>query len=70
MKTLQDIQTQIVQLTTNIEVNYPELYRSLEESPSPFVSYSYPNITRAIMQDYLNGLKQILKQYLKNHNLK
>ncbi|MFD1016161.1 hypothetical protein [Winogradskyella rapida] len=70
MKTLQDIQTQIVQLTTNIEVNYPELYRSLEESPSTLVSNPHPSITRAIMQDYLNGLKQVLKQYLKNHNSK
>jgi hypothetical protein len=67
MKTFQDIITQIMQLTTNIETNYPELYATLNENPETIPSMEHPAINISIMEDYLNSLKQILKQYIKTH---
>ena len=68
MKTLQNLENQIIRLTTSIEVNYPELYKSLDESPITIPSSSHPHMTIGIMEDYLETLKQMLKQYTKTHN--
>ncbi|PWK20699.1 hypothetical protein [Xanthomarina spongicola] len=70
MKTLQDIQTQIIKLTSNIETNYPELYVTLEENPITIPSTKHPEISLSVMQDYLESLKQILKQYIKTHGIR
>jgi len=68
MKTLQDIENQIIRLTLSIEVNYPELYVNLDENPMTIPSKDNPDMNIAIMEDYLESLKQILKQYIKTHN--
>lgn len=70
MKTLQDIENQIIRLTTSIEVNYPELYTTLDENPITIPSIANPDMTISVMEDYLESLKQILKQYIKTHNKK
>lgn len=70
MKTLQDIENQIIRLTTSIEVNYPELYVTLDENPTTIPSIIHPDITLSDMEDCLESLKQILKQYIKTHNKK
>jgi len=70
MKTLQDIENQIIRLTTSIEVNYPELYVRLDESPVTIPSSEHPHMTKSIMEDYLETLKDILKEYIKTHNKK
>jgi hypothetical protein len=67
MKTLQNILTQITQLTSNIETNYPELYATLGENPTTIPSMAHPDINKTIMEDYLDSLKQILKQYIITH---
>jgi len=68
MKTLQDIENQIIRLTLSIEVNYPELYVNLDENPMTIPSKDNPDMNISIMEDYLESLKQILKQYIKTHN--
>ncbi|MBU2928629.1 hypothetical protein [Winogradskyella psychrotolerans] len=68
MKTLQTIENQIIRLTTSIEVNYPELYKTLDESPITVPSSAHPDMTVTIMEEYLETLKQMLKQYTKTHN--
>ncbi|WP_299124325.1 hypothetical protein [uncultured Winogradskyella sp.] len=70
MKTLQDIEDQIIRLTLSIEVNYPELYATLDENPITIPSQDHPEMNIKIMEDYLESLKQILKQYTKTHNKK
>ncbi len=70
MKTLQDIENQIIRLTLSIEVNYPELYATLDENPITIPSKNHPDMNIKIMEDYLESLKQILKQYTKTHNKK
>jgi hypothetical protein len=67
MKTLQNIETQIVTLTTSIEVNYPELYALLDENPMTIPTVVDPKMNISVMEDYLESLKQILKQYIKTH---
>lgn len=70
MKTLQDIENQIIRLTLSIEVNYPELYATLDENPITIPSKGHLDMNIKIMEDYLESLKQILKQYIKTHNKK
>ena len=68
MKTVHDIENQIIRLTTSIEVNYPELYATLDENPITIPTVVCPDMDIAVMEDYLESLKQILKQYTKTHN--
>ncbi|TXD50126.1 hypothetical protein [Polaribacter sp. IC073] len=67
MKNLQTILTQITQLTTNIETNYPELYRSLDENPMTIPSVNHPHIDATVMQEYLENLKQLLWHHIETH---
>jgi hypothetical protein len=68
MKTIQDIENQIIRLTMSIKFNYPELYATLDENPITIPSEIHPDMNISIMEDYLESLKQILKQYIKTHN--
>jgi hypothetical protein len=68
MKTLQDIENKILELTTTIETNYPELYAQLGENPITIPSKKHPKMNISIMEEYLESLKQILKQYTKTHS--
>ena len=67
MKNLQTVLTQITQLTTDIETNYPELYRSLDENPMTIPSMNHPHIDSKVMQDYLGSLKQLLLHHIETH---
>ena len=70
MKTLQGIETQITRLTTNIKINYPELYATLDENPMTIPSKNHPDINISVMEDYLESLKQLLKHHLETHKSK
>lgn len=67
MPTLQTIFTEITELTGNIETNYPELYRTLDENPMTIVSSAHVDINVQVMEDYLNSLKQLLKHHMQLH---
>ena len=67
MKTLQSLENQIITLTTSIEVNYPELYALLDENPMTISTVVDPKMNISVMEDYLESLKQILKQYIKTY---
>ncbi len=67
MKNLHGILTEITQLTTNIETNYPELYRSLDENPMTIPVSDHPHIDKKIMEEYLESLKQLLEHHLETH---
>jgi hypothetical protein len=68
MKTFQDIIDQIIRLTLSIEVNYPELYATLDENPITIPSKNNSEMDIKSMENYLESLKQILKRYTKTHN--
>jgi hypothetical protein len=67
MKDLQQILSQISKLTTNIEVNYPELYQYLNEDPITIPSESNPDINIKVMNEYLESLKELLKHHIETH---
>ncbi len=70
MKNLHSILTEITQLTTNIETNYPGLYRTLDENPMTIPVSDHPHIDKMIMQEYLESLKQLLEHHLETHKNK
>jgi hypothetical protein len=70
MENLHNIQTEITQLTTNIETNYPEIYRFLDENPMTIATSNNPHVDKMAMQEYLESLKQLLKHHLETHKNK
>ncbi|WP_299107636.1 hypothetical protein [uncultured Winogradskyella sp.] len=70
MKDLHNMLKEITELTTDIETNYPELYRSLEEIPMTIPTNENPNVDKVVMQDYLESLKQLLEHYLKEEKVR
>lgn len=59
--------TKITQLTSNIESNYPELYRFLDENPLTIPNVSHPTIDQDTLLAYFESLKQLLKHHLETH---
>ena len=70
MKNLQKILKQITNLTLKIEVEYPELYCFLNEDILTIPSKNHPKINIKVMQNYLETLQQMLKEYIKTHEKK
>ncbi|WP_339627915.1 hypothetical protein [uncultured Maribacter sp.] len=64
MKDIHKLLKAITQLTTTIETNYPELYRSLDENPMTIPSTAHPHIDKELMQEYLESLKELLGHHL------
>tara|TARA_R110001583_G_scaffold165055_1_gene317527 strand:+ start:3484 stop:3696 length:213 start_codon:yes stop_codon:yes gene_type:complete len=69
MKKLQEILSEITELTFKIENNYPELYQFLGENPLTIPSDNHPDINEKVMQDYLESLKQLLAHHLETHKI-
>ncbi|MEP2278608.1 hypothetical protein [Maribacter sp.] len=67
MKQLHKVLNEITQLTSNIETNYPELYRSLDENPMTLPVSQHLHMDKVVMQEYLENLKQMLHHYLEEH---
>jgi hypothetical protein len=70
MKELHKILNEITQLTTNMETNYPELYRSLDENPMTLPISKHPHIDKVVMQEYLDSLKELLESYVAEEKIK
>ncbi|ADV50271.1 hypothetical protein I2486_14815 [Cellulophaga sp. E16_2] len=70
MKNLHTILNEITQLTTNIETNYPELYRSLDENPMTLPDNAHPHMDKIVMKEYLESLKELLEHYLEEEKTK
>lgn len=67
MKKLHSLLTEITQLSTNIATNYPELYQFLNENPMTIPAVDHPEINETVMQEYLRGLKDLLRHHLETH---
>lgn len=70
MKNLHNILTQITALTTNIETNYPELYRSLDENPMTLPVSKHPHIDKKVMEEYLESLTDVLNHYVEEEKIR
>lgn len=70
MKNLHQLMVEITQLTTDMETNYPELYKFLDENPITIPSEKHPTIDKQALINYLETLKQLLKNHIQSHKIK
>jgi uncharacterized protein YnzC (UPF0291/DUF896 family) len=69
MNNLQNTLKEISQLTKTIETNYPELYKYLDENPMTIPSQSNPSIDKKILQEYLESLRQLVKNHIETRKI-
>lgn len=58
---------EIIQITTEIETDYPELYRYLEETPLFLGNVKEGNVNSKDLEYYLETLKTQLYNHIKTH---
>jgi hypothetical protein len=68
MRTNNQIIQEIIQLTTEIETKYPELYKNMEETPTSVDDYAENNICTADLLKYLETLKSQIQHHIDTHN--
>ena len=59
----------ISKLTVEIEVNYPGLYRNLDDDPMTIPAMGDPSMDERVFSEYLDGLKQLVKRYLESRKI-
>ncbi|MBL7901596.1 MAG: hypothetical protein JNK73_06350 [Bacteroidia bacterium] len=67
MKKINQIMSEIIDLTTEIEVKYPELYQYLDETPITICKTPEKEICMADLEGYLNTLKNQLMNHIATH---
>ena len=67
MKEIKTLLQEITDLTYKIETTYPELYRYLDENPLTLPVSSHPHIDKAVLQEYLQALRELLRHHLETH---
>ncbi len=65
MKTIKEINSDILKLTLLIQDNYPELSQFIEEMPVTIPNQSKPEISPNFLLDYYNSLNEIVTKYEK-----
>jgi len=64
---MKDLLLEITELTTKMETNYPELYRSLDENLITLATSSHTHVDEEVMKEYLKSLKQLLQHHIETH---
>mgnify|MGYP003637920119 CR=1 FL=1 len=67
MNNLRKVLGEISELTSDIETNYPELYRSLDENPLTIPAKNHPQVNKDDLKEYLESLKELIKHHLETH---
>ncbi len=67
MKKLNQLMSEIIELTTEIEIKYPELYKYLDETPITICKTPEKEICIADLESYLNTLKNQLNNHIATH---
>lgn len=67
MQTLHTLMQEIIQLTGNIETNYPELYKYLEETPLSLTETDAKMVDTEDLKKYLETLKAQLRHHIETH---
>lgn len=62
MKTEKELNAKIMSITNKIRENRPELIKYLDEMPITIPNGSDPEITRKILMDYIESLKNLLNK--------
>lgn len=66
MNQIQELNSNIIEITMKIQERYPELYELLSEMPITIPNIKNPTITFEILDSYYNSLRSILDTY--NYN--
>ncbi|HUH28995.1 hypothetical protein [Gelidibacter sp.] len=68
MKLSQSILSEIMQVTRDIEQNYPELEKFLDERPMTLPDENDPDakVDNEALEKYLSSLKNLVKKYKKS----
>jgi len=67
MKTLQELYSEISKIVLDIENNYPELYKYLDENPITLTESSKPKVDVKSLEDYKESLIDLIETYKKTH---
>lgn len=67
MKTVIELNDDILKITMTIQQKYPELSKYLVEMPVTIPNEGNPEINCKNLQDYLNSLNRLLDTYIPNH---
>ena len=67
MKHLSGLMQKIINLTSKIETEYPELYKNLEETPINLGNQTQKEITTTDLKNYLETLHRELEEYINSH---
>ena len=69
MTSIANILNQITELTTDLETNYPEIYKFLGEEPLTIPAFEHPHLNKKVLNDYLESLKELLIHHKQTHKL-
>ena len=67
MKSIQQLMHDIIQLTTEMETNFPELYNYLDETPLTLGEIKEKEISTQDLAQYLETLKTQLQHHIATH---
>lgn len=67
MKSIQQLMHDIIQLTTEMETNFPELYNYLDETPLTLGETIEKEISTQDLTQYLETLKTQLSYHIQTH---
>lgn len=67
MKTSQELLTEISTLTRQIEEEYPELYKYLDENPMTIPDIDNPKVDNKALKEYLESLQNLVAKYEEEH---
>jgi hypothetical protein len=70
MKNLHQLMEEIIQISSEMESKYPELYKYLNETPLFLGESQGKEINTKDLENYLNTLKEQLKDYIQTHKTK
>lgn len=67
MKTEKQLNADILEMTMEIQEQFPELSKYIAEMPVTIPNTATPEITTKILQEYYDSLVILLKDYTINH---
>ena len=69
MKTVNEINKDIIETTMVIDETFPELSKYIEEMPVTIPNTNEPEINETNLKDYQSSLDALLNKYAAKHNL-
>lgn len=66
MKTEKQLNSDILEITMEINEKFPELSKYILEMPATIPNMENPEITRKALQEYYDSLNVLLKDYIEN----